>query len=241
MRRIVLLAGHLALAALLALPASPLRADVLGDVRAALGRLQPVATVKARVEIARTETEKEKPKREKHGRVVAEYGPEGLVLRVAPADLPQPRPAGAKARDEAVALDAANALKLLDPAEDLRRLLDGATFVSDRSETFEGRSIRAVAFRPVADMDEEDRKAVKRYDDLVTLRLETDGTPVSLDRVLDVKVSKLLFSFTVSHRESRRFARHAGRLVTTSASEESSGSGLGQSSGSKTVYSVSFI
>lgn len=235
MRRAVLLAGLLLLAPL------PLLADALSDVRAGLDRLSVTAPLRARVEISRKETEKEKPKGpEKKGEAVVEHGPTGLSIHFDEAQLPKPgTKAERKKREETtVRLDSGEALKLVDPASGIRQLLDGATVVTDRSEPFEGRAVRTVVLRPVPDIDEEDRKSVKRYEDVVTLRLEADGVPFALERSLDIKVSKLLFSFTVSHRESRRLVRVANRLLTATATEESSGSGLGQSSGSTTRFTV---
>ena len=132
-------------------------------------------------------------------------------------------------------------MRLVDPASELRRLLEGATLVSDRVEPFEGRSLRTVVFKPVPDVDDEDRKALKKYEEVVTLRLDGDGVPLAMERSLDLKFSKLLISFTLSQRESRRFARAAGRLVTVTATEESNGSGLGQSGGARTRWSVTLL
>jgi hypothetical protein len=236
MRRAVLSAGLL-----LALLPFPLRADALADVRSGLDRLSPAAPVRARVEISRTETEKEKPKGAlKKGAAVVEHGPAGLSVHLEPEWLPKPgtRAERKKQEETTVRLDPGEALKLVDPGTQIRQLLDGATLVSDRPETFEGKSLRTVVFRVVPDVDEEDRKALKRYDDVVTLRLDADGLPLALERALDLKFSKLLISFTVSQRESRRFTRVAGRLVTTSATEESTSAGLGQSGGSTTRWTV---
>lgn len=238
MRRAVLPFG---LVLLVLLAPLPLFADALDEVRVGLDRVAASGTVKARIAISRTETEKEKAKGPvRKGEAVVEHGPSGLSIHVAPDYLPRPgTKAERKAREAAtVRLDAGEALKLVDPAAELRQLLDGATLVADRIEPFEGKPCRTVVFEVVPDVDEEDRKALKRYEDVVTLRLDADGVPVALDRVLDLKFSKLLVSFTVSQRESRRFARLAGRLVTTSATEESAGSGLGQSGGSKTRWTV---
>ena len=235
MRRAVLLTGLLLLTPL------PLRADALADVRAGLDRVSPTASVRVRVEISRTETETQKPKGPvKKGEAVVEHGPSGLSIHVEPEWLPKTgTKAEQKKQEEAtVRLDPGQALKLVDPGAEIRQFLDGATLVSDRTEPFEGRAVRTVVLHPAPDIDEEDRKSVKRYEDTVTLRLDADGVPVTLARTLDIKVSKMLISFTVSHRESRRFVRHAGRLVTVSATEESQGSGLGQSGGSTTRWSV---
>ncbi len=241
MRRAVLSAGFaLALLAPLALASRPARADALADLRGALDRAPAGETVRVRVAIARTEVEKEKPKGERKGEAVVEHGPSGLSIHLDPAFLPKPgSKAERKAREEkTVRLEPGEALKLVDPVTELRQLLDGATVVSDRPEAFEGKSARTIVFRVVPDLDDEARKAVKRYEDVVTLRLDADGLPFSLERTLDVKAKKLLISFTVSMRESRRFTRVAGRLVTASAREESHSAGLGQESASTTRWTV---
>jgi hypothetical protein len=236
MRRAVLVSGLLFL-----LLSTPLRGDALADVRAALDRLSTASPVQARVRIARTETEKEKPKGpEKKGEAVVEHGPSGLTIRLEPEFLPKPGPKAERKKQEqaTVRLDPKQALELVDPAQEIRQLLDGAALISDAVAPFEGKSLRTVVFRPQPDVDEEDRKALKKYEDVVTLRLDGDGVPVALDRALDLKFSKLLISFTVSDRESRRFARVDGRLLTATATEESHGSGLSQSGGSTTRWTV---
>lgn len=244
MRRVDLSAGLplalLPLLAVLALSSRPALCDALADLRAALDRAPAGTPVRARVAIARTETEKEKPKGERKGEAVVEHGPSGLSIHLDPAFLPRPgSKAERKARDEkTVRLEPGEALKLIDPGMELRQMLDGATLVSDRPEAFEGKTARTVVFRVVPDLDEEARKAIKRYDDVVTLRLDADDLPVALERTLDLKAKKLLISFTVSVRESRRFTRVAGRLVTSSAREESHSSGLGQESASTTRWTV---
>lgn len=235
MRRVVLFAR-----VLLFLAPFPLRADALADVRAALDHLSASAPVRARVRISRIETEKEKPKREKKGEAVVEHGPAGLTIQLDPAWLPKGGTRAEQKREEEaiVRLAPQQALELVDPAAEIRQLLEGATVVSDGNAPFEGSQVRTVVLRPVADVDDEDRKALKKYEDVVTLRLDADGVPIALDRSLDMKFSKLLISFTVSVRQSRRFTRVAGRLLTASASEESHGSGLGQSGGSTTRWTV---
>ncbi|MBI5439616.1 MAG: hypothetical protein HY900_00220, partial [Deltaproteobacteria bacterium] len=210
-------------------------------IRASLDRLSLSAPVRVRVEVYRTESEKEKPKGPpKKGEAVVEHGPSGLSVHLDPEWLPKPGTTAERKKQEATTarLDPGDALKLVDPGTAIRELLDGATVVSDRTEPFEGHTVRTVVLHPVPDMDDEDRKSVKRYEDAVTLRLDADGVPITLTRTLDIKVSKMLISFTVSHRESRRFTRHGGRLVTVSATQESQGSGLGQSSGSTTRWTV---
>jgi hypothetical protein len=239
MRRVVLCAG-LALLVLLA-SSRLLLADGLADVRAGLDRLSATAPVKARVETSRQETEKEKPKGPlKKGEAVVEHGPSGLSVHLAPEWLPKPGTKAERKKQEetTVRLDPGQALKLVDPAAEIRQLLDGATLVSDRNETFEGKMLGPSSSTPSPTSTREERKSLKRYEDVVTLRLDADSVPLALDRTLEIKVSKMLISFTVTHRESSRFVRAAGRLITATASEESNGSGLGQSGGAKSRWTV---
>jgi hypothetical protein len=219
----------------------PLPADALADIRSGLDRLGAPGPIKVRVEISRRAVEKEKPKgAERRGEAVVEYGPSGLSIHLDPDQLPKPGTKAERKKREgaAVRLSPEEALKLVDPAAGIRQLLDGATIVSDGREPFEGQTVRTVVLRPVPDLDEEDRKSIKRYEDVVTIRLDADGVAVALDRVAEGKISKLIISFTFSHRESRRYARVAGRLVTTTATEEDSSSGLGQSGGATTRWTV---
>jgi hypothetical protein len=90
----------------------------------------------------------------------------------------------------------------------------------------------------VPDLDEEERKHIKRYEEVVTIRLDADSVPMALDRTVDVKGSILIISITGSHRESRRFARVAGGLVTTTATEEDNSSGFGWSGKTTTRWTV---
>jgi len=185
---------------------------------------------------------RKKPKGgERRGRGTMEVGPAGVTLQFDPQSIPRARKAGAKKADDPVLLDASAAIRLLDPADELRRLLEGATLVSDRAETFEGKPVRTVVFRPVPDLDDEDRKAVKKFEETVTLRLDGGGLPVSLDRSTELKISKLLISFSVTRKESKWFSLAPGRLVTARSVEESHGSGLGQDSASRMVTTVTVL
>jgi hypothetical protein len=219
----------------------PLRGDAPADILAALDHLGTPGTVKARVEVVRVVVEKEKAKGgERRGEAVVEFGPSGLSIHLDPNHLPKPgTKAESKKREETITrLTIEEALKLLDPAARIRQLLGGAAVLSDRSEPFEGQTVRTVVLRPVPDLDEEERKHVKRYEEVVTIRLDADGVPMALDRTVDVKGSILIISITASHRESRRFARVAGGLVTTTATEEDNSSGFGWSGKTTTRWTV---
>ena len=73
-----------------------------------------------------------------------------------------------------------------------------AADVPDAAEAFAELGALFPAFVP---------KAPEGVDLAGPLRLDADGLPVALERTLDMKFAKLLISFTVSQRESRRFAR----------------------------------
>ena len=62
-----------------------------------------------------------------------------------------------------------------------------------------------------------------------------------MDRDIQARFSKFLVGFKVHEHETREFQRAGGRLVTTSATKESTGSGLGHSDESHTTTSVTLL
>jgi len=62
-----------------------------------------------------------------------------------------------------------------------------------------------------------------------------------MDRNIEAKFSKFLIGYKVHERDTREFQRAAGRLVATSVTKESSGSGLGHSEESHTTIAVTLL
>ena len=144
-------------------------------------------------------------------------------------------------RDVLKALDAAQALNLLDAADSLRRGLERATLLEDKPDTHKGRPARLLVLRIDLGLDEEGRKALKSSDAIEKIWLDTDGIPIAMDRNVDARFSKFLIGYKIHEHEAREYQRTAGRLVATTVTKENSGAGLGHSDESHTTISVSLL
>ncbi len=229
-------------------------ADGLTDVRTALQKLQGDQPLRARVEIKtrRSGGESNKQKQsESVSSVIVESSAEGLKLNWSPDQLKQSRKAAwaetanpdAPKSDIATlkALEAGTALNLLDAADPLRRGLERAVLLEDKADTHKGKAARLLVIRIDLALDEEGRKALKSAEALEKLWLDSDGIPVAMDRNIEAKFSKFLIGFKVHEHETREFQRAGGRLVTTSSTKESSGSGFGHSEESHTTITVTLL
>jgi hypothetical protein len=229
-------------------------ADGLNDVRATLQELQSDQPLRARVEIKTRHSGGESNKQKQSEGVsslIVESGGEGLKLSWSPDQIRQSRKAAwaetanpdAQKSDIATlkALEAGQALNLLDAADPLRRGLEKATLLEDKSDTHKGKPARLLVIRIDLGLDEEGRKALKSSEAIEKLWLDSDGIPVAMDRNIEARFSKFLIGFKVHEHETREYQRAAGRLVTTSATRDSSGSGLGHSDESHTSMTVTLL
>ena len=241
------------LAALLLAP-TLLFADGLTDVRAALQKLHSDQPLRARVEIKtrRSGGENNKQKQsEGVSSVVVDSGAEGLKLSWSPEQIKNSRtaawaeianPDGPKSDIATLkALEAGHALNLLDAADPLRRGLERARLLEDKSDTYKGKAARLLVLRVDLALDEEERKALKSSDAIEKLWLDSDGIPVAMDRNIEAKFSKFLIGFKIHEHETREFQRVGGRLVTTYSTKESSGSGFGHSEETHTTIAVALL
>lgn len=230
--------------ALVALLAAPATATGLDDVRVALEKVGPPQLVRVRVESRSTNVQKGKREEKVAAPIVVEHGPEGLRLTWDPGQVdraqeaPRGHSAEQKAARELAALSASDALELVDGARSLRRMLAGATLLSEKQGTLDEQPARVLVVRPANEMTEEERKEFKTFEDTLTLTLGPDGLPRLTEHAVNLKVSKLLISMTASQRETRRYAPVAGRLVVTSSEESSTSSALGQSGEHRMVRTV---
>lgn len=229
-------------------------ADGLTDVRATLQKLQSDQPLRARVEIKTRRSGGESNKQKQSdsvSSVMVESGTEGLKLSWSPDQIKQSRKAAwaetsnpdAPKSDIATlkALEASQALNLLDAADPLRRGLERAVLLEDKSDTHKGKPARLLVIRIDLGLDEEGRKALKSSEAIEKLWLDSEGIPIAMDRDIQARFSKFLVGFKVHEHETREFQRAGGRLVTTSATKESTGSGLGHSDESHTTTSVTLL
>lgn len=237
----------------LALPA-PLFADGLTEVRATLQKLQSDQPLRARVEIKtrRSGGESDKQKQSQAtSTVIVESGPQGLTLSWSPEQIKQSRKAAwaeranpdAPKSDLATlkALEAGDALNLIDAADPLRRALEKAVLQEDKRDNYQGKPARLLVFKVDLGLDEEERKALKSSEAILKLWLDSDGVPLGLERDIQARFSKFLIGFRVHEHETREFQRAGGRLVVARASKDSSGSGLGHSEETHTATTVTLL
>jgi hypothetical protein len=226
--------------ALLAAP--PVHADRLTDLRATLEKLRGDSPVKAQIvvrSVRKNGDEKETEKATQEVTVIAEQGAQGLRLAWSPQMLAEARKAARQkvANPDAPAtqgvsltiLDAGQAVDLLDAADALLLDLDRATLVEDKVEPRGGKPTRLLVIKPQDGLSTSDRKSLKSREDVLKIWLDDNGVPVAMDRVAKLKFSKLLISISVSLHRTRTFTVAGDHLVALSSSEESGGSGLGQS------------
>ena len=231
-----------------------LLADGLSDVRATLQKLQSDQPLRARVEIKSHHSGGESSKQRQFGGdslVTVENGGDGLKLSWSGDEVRQSRKAAwaEVANPDAAksdlgtlkALDAAQALNLLDAADSLRRGLERATLLEDKSDTHKGKPVRLLVLRIDLGLDEEGRKALKSSDAIEKLWLDSDGIPVAMDRNVEARFSKFLIGYKIHEHESREFQHSAGRLVAMNVTKENSGSGLGHSDESHTTITVTLL
>lgn len=241
-------------AALPLLTAPPLHADRLTDLRATLEKLRGDSPVKAQISVRsvrKNGDEKEKGQTTQEVTVVAEQGPQGLRLTWSPQLLAEARKAARQkvANPDAPVtqgvglgvLDAEQAADLLDAADALLLSLDRAVLAEDKMEPRGGKPTRVLVIKPHDGLSTDDRKALKSREDTLKIWLDDGGIPVALDRRSNLKFSKFMISFSFSRHQTATFAVTGDRLVTLSANEESSGSGLGQSEDTNETVRVKLL
>ncbi len=238
-------------AALLLLSSTRAHADPLSDLRASLQKLAGEQPIKAQIVVKNTVKNNDEGQAQQtveEGTVVAEDGPQGLRLSWAPQQILESRKAEwqkaanpdapAQHNSSLSVLGAKDAADLLGYAEPLRLLLEGATLVENKVEPRNGKPGRLLVLHPRDGLTASEKKSLKDREDVLKVWLDEAGLPVALDRSVKLKFSKFFISFAVSVHEARAFTRLGDRLLVTQWSEESSGSGLGQTGESRKAMRV---
>jgi hypothetical protein len=176
----------------------------------------------------------------------ADAGPEGLRITW-PRELIEAAAAEQRARaadpekktTTRQAMDELGAIALsdyLNAAPSLLRTLEQAQLVEVKTEPWQGRPARRLAFKLSPAMSEQDRSYIKRLDATASVWIGEDGRPLGAERHVYLKGRALLvIGFESDEREEFRFTPVGDRLVVVSHVKESSGSGGGQSGKQKTT------
>ncbi len=236
--------------------AAPLaaRADALGDLRGTLRKLQSSQMLRARVDIKTRRSGGESGNAKKatgDSHVLVEGGGQGLRLSWSADQITQSRQAEAaqRAHPDAArssvatldALEANDALDLLDAAEPLRRGLEGAVVLEDKADSYKGKPARLLVIRLDLRLKEEGRKLLKESDATLKLWLDQAGQPLGMDRDMSLRFSKFFLSYRVHDEETRDFQIAGGRLVVVRSQHDNTGSGLGHSEQSHVTTTVTLL
>jgi len=223
----------------LAAATASLAGDPVAELRTKLQGLKPSGTFSARIEVKETGKQDDEGTAQETVESVAveaSDGEAGLRISWTPAQLAQARrEALLRARNPdapksggLATLDAEEAHGLLDAAEPLLQLLEGATLVEARDDKFRGQPARLLVLTPRDAMSEKDRKRIKQHEDKLKLWLDAEGWPLGYERTVHIKASFMLMSFTADNNNSTQFGRTGDRLWVQSRATSSSGAGMGQ-------------
>lgn len=236
------------------LAASALHADSLGDLRAALQKLQGHEPIKARAEVSTSSANGEGKKqktRQSRGTVQLEEGPGGLKLGWTAEQLEAARTETRRKKadpeaqtpnlDSLRALNAEDASEMLGAAPSLLLKLSQVKVLEERAEAFGGKPARMLHLRMEPAMSAEEREVMKKFEQRLKVWLDADGTPLGFEESVEFKGSKFLISFGGSSKESATLHKVGGRLVVERTTKENTGSGMGMTSSGKTVVALTLM
>jgi hypothetical protein len=239
------------LRALLLLATLPLCADGLGDLRAALGRLQGPDTAKVSFEYQfRRELQEGKGPSVTQGAVTAqvEDGPQGLRITWDRATLLQaegelqgafqdplkPAPISQILRS----LTSLDIDEHLHGAQTLLRDLTGAHLKETRPDAWQGKPAQLLVLDLEAVINPNIRPAVKEVKAQGLLWVGSDGSPLAFRSDVAYKGSRFLIAFHGIRKEELHYQRRGNRLLVTWAQSEERTSGFGESVGTKREYHI---
>ncbi len=236
------------------LAATALHADGLGDLRAALQKLQGHDPIRARAEVNSTNLNgegKKQKSRQSRGAVLLEEGPGGLRLGWTPEQMEAARAETRRKKadpeaptpnlDSLRALNAEDASEMLGAAPALLVKLSQVKVLEEKHEAFGGKPARLLHLQMEPALSAETRDVMKKYEQRLKVWLDADGTPLGAEESVDFKGSKFLISFGGSSRETSVYRKVGGRLVAERTTKESSGSGMGMTSSGKTVVALTLM
>jgi hypothetical protein len=217
--------ARFALMALLAL-ALPARALTLDDVRRSLAEYHGVSPMSVKIDSVERRVDG-KEKSESSGTSMAED--DGAQLRMVHDKKELSRRQQTKKNRADYNVSADEALELMNYAPKLLRTLEGATLKKVSQTALDGAPATLLEIVPVREKDEDGDKWVKGYADTLLVWLGAGGVPLAAERTMKITARIVVIGRECNRKERFRFHRAADRLVVTRWSEESSGSGFGQS------------
>ena len=233
---------------LLAAPA--VRAEPLGDLRAALAKFPGGDAVDASIQIKQTRrlADAKKPS-EVQVQLNVHAGAQGLQFTFPPelmrdvdreaqahtanAELPMPI-AGVLATVTPVRIT-----NVLNAGPDLLRDLDGASVLESRADTLEGKAAHLLVLDLPGHMSAKDKADLKQFQDRLKLWLDADGRPMASEERVEFSGRRFLIGFGGSQTYTARYVVSGNRLLATSRTWGSSFKGFGEDNESTTSATLS--
>lgn len=220
--------------------AVPLHADILTDVRTALGRLTATTPIRATFELQRNEVDEGKFANGKYGgkasvdleaegqtfkmvipRAMLEQVAKELDARARKPDLPAPTERALNDISTVVASES------VDGAPSLLRMIDDAKVLSDAAGTWAGKPARVVVLR-LADRMMKGPGKVTILENKLTLWLGADHVPLAAEHIRNLKFSFLVFKTEQKSKRSWHYGRSGDRLLRARYESNETTSGMGQ-------------
>jgi hypothetical protein len=231
-----------------------LSAGSLDDLRNTLQKLQGGESVKATLEHSfwRQITDDKKPTISQ-GKVTAqlEDGPQGLKVLWGRGTLQQAaRELAAQEREPDRPAPTRTALRNVDPleageslnhAEALLRDLAQAQVQEEKTDTWQGRSVRLLLLKLTPKIPENQRKYLKELKVEGKVWIGADGVPLAFSNSVAYKGSRLFISFEGGNSQELQFAKVGNRLVVTRATSEDRNAGFGASSQTKKTTTLTVL
>ena len=229
--------------------ALPLAADGAGDLKAALLRLRGSNPVKAAVHLSewqRTVEDKQSHEQNAQADFQVVDGPAGFSLTLTQptvdrvrAEIRKPLP---KSKKEQKGLRPVTALvssfgsleaaELVNAADALQALLEGADLKEDRVDASQGTNGRLLGFQ--LPTEEESKLGAKaKSTGYLKVWLGADGAPFASLRTQGFEGGFMWIKAKVEQRTSRRYTQDAGRLVVLEETQENSVEGAGEKAQTK--------
>ena len=236
----------------LCLLATPLlHADPVPQLQAALAKLHASSPLAGTVTVQKTlKTKDGDDEKAEQSQVTLQFdsSASGLSLIYPPALLEQLRreedakeanpDAKGGTRTAMNEVDPIDITELADQSTVIKRMLMHSKLIDEKPGLLDNRAVRILEFAVTPSLSKSEKKHIKSMDVKVRLWVNSDSVPLLAEINSKLKFSFLLISADNNESQKVQFVASGDHLVAVRREIERSGSGLGQSSASKSVITV---
>jgi hypothetical protein len=134
-------------------------------------------------------------------------------------------------------MDMRSAISMVNPTEELSRVLDTATFVSEGRESFNGQQARALNFTaPLGSEAQRLRRWLKDYSSTIVVWIGGDDAPLGFSKKVIMKARAfLVISLEQTREEAITYATAGDHLICARQEEKQEFQGGGEYGTSRTI------